>query len=81
MKFLLEVTHRGVTACHYLENKKYMIWYYKAGEPMKTVGIIQVRGISEPLTEKELKIHIDNLWDRYYVSQKRRDKSGVAGNT
>lgn len=47
---------------------------------MKTVGIIQVRGISEPLTEKELKIHIDNLWDRYYVSQKRRDKSGITGN-
>ena len=55
MKVLAELTHRGVTVCHYLENKKYMNWYYKAGEPMKTVGIIQVRGISEPLTEKELK--------------------------
>ena len=80
MKVLAELTHRGVTVCHYLENKKYMNWYYKAGEPMKTVGIIQVRGISEPLTERELKTHIDNLWDRYYASQKRRDKSGVAGN-
>ena len=80
MKFLSEVTHRGITACHYLENKKYMIWYYKAGEPMKTVGIIQVRGINEPLTERELKIHIDKLWDRYYAMQKGKITNGITEN-
>lgn len=66
MKTLLEVTHRNVTACHYMEKKKYMIWYYAAGNPMKSVGIVQVRGIKEPLTEQELKHHIDKLWERYY---------------
>lgn len=81
MKVLAELTHRGVTACYYLENKKYMIWYYKAGEPMKTVGIIQIRGISEPLTERELKIHIDNLWDRYYAMREGKITDGITGNT
>lgn len=66
MKFLCEVSHRGVTATHYLEDKKYMIWYYKEHEPYKTIGFVQVRGINEPLTKEELKMHIDKLWERYY---------------
>lgn len=64
MNTLCEVTHRHVTAVHYKEGKKYMIWYYAGGDPKKTVGIVQVRGISEPLTETELKHHIDKLWER-----------------
>lgn len=58
MEYLTTATHRGITAEHYIENKKYMIWYYKAGCPMKTIGFVQVRGLSKPLTEDELKIHI-----------------------
>ncbi len=69
MKFLCEVDHRGVTASHYLENGKYMIWYYKVGDPMKTVGFVQVRGINQPLTKDELKMHVDKLWERYYASR------------
>ena len=41
-----------------------MIWYYADEDPEKTVGVVQVRGISEPLTETELKHHIDKLWER-----------------
>ncbi len=66
MTFLTEVSHRGVTAVHYLENKKYMIWYHKAGDPYKTVGFVQVRGLKEPLTDSELKNHVNKLWERYY---------------
>lgn len=69
MKMLREATHRGVTAEHYLENGKYMIWYHKKGNPMKTVGIVQVRGLKEALTEKELETHIDKLWERYYKEE------------
>ncbi len=68
--FISEVTHRGVTAVHYLENRKYMIWYHKKGDPRKTVGFVQVRGISKPLTDGELRMHIDKLWKRYYAGQK-----------
>lgn len=66
MKTILEVTHRNVTACHYMEGKKYMIWYYAGGDPKKTVGVVQVRGLKEPLTERELIQHIDKLWERYH---------------
>lgn len=65
MKELLQVTHRGVTADHYIENKKYMIWYYKENYPLKTIGFVQVRGLTRPLTEAELKTHIDKLWESY----------------
>ena len=75
MQIISEVTHRGVTAIHYLENKKYMIWYHKKDNPMKTVGFVQVRGISKPLTENELKVHIDKLWDRFYEEQKTKEIS------
>ncbi len=67
--FLSEVTHRGVTAVHYLENRKYMIWYHKKGAPNKSVGFVQVRGIHEPLTTDEIKVHIDKLWERYYAEE------------
>ena len=64
--FLREVTHRNVTAEHYLEGKKYMIWYHLAHkyDYKNTVGIVQVRGIKEPLSEEELKHHIDKLFER-----------------
>ena len=71
MKFLCEVTYRGITASHYLEDKKYMIWYYIKDRPLKTVGFVQVRGITEPLTAEELIIHIDKLWERYHASCKK----------
>lgn len=76
MKFLSEVNYRGVTAVHYLEDKKYMIWYHKKGNPSKTVGFVQVRGLKEPLTDIELKIHIDKLWERYYA-ESRCEKRGA----
>lgn len=71
-----EVTHRNVTACHYKEKNKFMIWYYAGGNPTKTVGVVQVRGIKEPLTEKELINHIDKLWERFHEEQnhERMDK-------
>jgi hypothetical protein len=71
MTILSEITHRGVTATHYSEGKKYMIWYYKADEPSKTIGVVQVRGLNKPLTEDELKVHIDKLWDRYHAEQEK----------
>lgn len=71
--FLSEVTHRGVTTVHYLENKKYMLWYHKKGDPGKTVGFVQVRGIHEPLTDDEIRTHIDKLWERYYKEQEKKD--------
>ena len=64
MKFLCEVTYRHVTAEHYLENKKYMIWYHLEKQYYKTIGFVQVRGISEPLTRDQLRVHIDKLIDR-----------------
>jgi len=68
MKYLESVDHRGVTAEHYIEDKKYMIWYHKIGKYgyKDTVGIVQIRGLTKPLTEEELKTHIDKLWERYY---------------
>ena len=71
MKFLNEVIHRRITAVHYLENKKYMLWYYPEKHPEKTVGIVQVRGLKEPLTKEELKHHIDKLWEEYYHKKER----------
>lgn len=72
MNTLCEVTHRGVTAVHYLESNKYMIWYYMKNDPYKTVGVVQVRGIHDPLTRDELKVHIDKLWERYYGEQEAK---------
>ena len=66
MVTLCEITYRGVTAVHYVQSGKYMIWYHKKGDPMKTVGIVQVRGLKGALTEKELETHIDKLWEGYY---------------
>ncbi len=71
-KLFSSVTRRGVTADHYIENGKYMVWYYKAGDPYKTVGFVQIRGISKPLTEAELKVHIDKLWEEYYKNSSKK---------
>lgn len=38
---------------------------------MKTVGIVQVRGLKKALAEKELETHIDKLWERYYKEEER----------
>ncbi len=75
MKSLSSVTHRHLTAEHYLDGRKYMIWYYIEGHPEKTLGILQVRGLKEPLTKEELKKHIDKRWDEYY-----REKSRAVGD-
>ena len=72
LKSLLEVTHRGITAEHYMENNRYMIWYHKAGDYRKNVGIVQVRGINKPLTKDELVNHINKLWDQYYKEYKEK---------
>ena len=62
----VEVYHRGVVAEHYLEKKKFMIWYHlDKDHGYKTIGIVQVRGIKELLTKEELKVFIDKLWERY----------------
>jgi len=71
MKWFKSVTHRHITAEHYLENRKYMIWYYLEHKPDKTIGFVQVRGIKEPLTENELKVHIDKLWKEYFSMKER----------
>lgn len=69
---MVTVTYRGITAEHYREGKKFMIWYHKKGSHSykDTVGIVQVRGISDFLTEAELRTHIDKLWERYYKNVK-----------
>lgn len=72
MKFIGEVTHRKVTAVHYTEGNKYMIWYHLEGKMDKSIGCIQVRGLKEPLTEEELKMHIDKLWERFYAEQGKK---------
>lgn len=64
-----EVTHRHVTAVHYKDGAKYMIWYHIEDQPQKSVGAVQVRGIKEPLTKGELIHHIDKLWERYYAEK------------
>ncbi len=66
MKTLLTVTHRHITAEHFLEDSKYKIWYHLEGQPLKSIGILEVRGLKEPLTEEELKKHIDKRWEEYY---------------
>lgn len=71
MVSLKNVTHRRVTAEHYKEDGKYMIWYYLEGHPEKTVGIVQIRGIHAPLTEDELRHHIDKLWEQYHCKKER----------
>ena len=67
-KFLSTVTHRGVSADHYIENGKYMIWYHKPGKYgyKDTIGMVQVRGLKKPLAETDLQKHIDKLWEEYY---------------
>lgn len=55
-KILKEVTHRGVTAVLVKENGKYMVELWQNG---RIKVHYQVRGLSEPLTEKELCHHID----------------------
>ncbi len=75
MKSLDSVTHRHVTAEHYMDGSKYMIWYYLEHHPEKTVGIVQVRGLSQALTRDELKIHIDKLWERYHKEKEYKNGS------
>ena len=65
MKFLCEVDHRRLTAVHYKENGKYWVWYFITGQPYKTYGIFQIRGISEPLTKDDLIKHIDKIWEEH----------------
>ena len=61
----VSVTYRHITAEHYIENGKYMIWYHLEGKPNKTIGFIQVRGLKDFLTKEDLKKHIDKLWETY----------------
>ena len=75
MKWLNSVTHKHVTAEHYLENNKYMIWYYKEKDPYKTIGFVQVRGLKEPLTKEELVLHIDKLWEEFHKMQNNSQKT------
>ncbi len=51
-----------------------MLWYHKKGDPDKTVSFVQVRGIHEPLTDDEIRTHIDKLWERYYKEQEKEDE-------
>lgn len=71
-KFLREVDHRNLTASHYMEGQKYMIWYYITGKPYKTYGFVQIRGLTRPLTEEELRHHIDKVWESYYAEKARK---------
>ncbi len=48
VKWLTDVTYRHITANHYLDGEKYMIWYHIEGRPNRTIGIIQVRGLKSP---------------------------------
>ncbi len=68
MKFITSVEHRNIVADHYLEDGKFMIWYHTK-DFKKTVGFVQIRGIREPLSENELKHHIDKLWEEYYKTR------------
>lgn len=74
---LASVTYRGLTADHYMDGKKYYIHYYKPGMPWKTLMIVQVRGLKEPLTEEELKHHIDCRWNDYYRERGEYDKMHI----
>ena len=78
IRSLCSADYRGITADHYMDGKKYMIWYYITGNPYKTVGIVQVRGIREPLTEEELRHHIDKLWERYH-KEKGKEQGKAPG--
>lgn len=69
---LEEVTYRKITAVHYYEKGKYMIWYHIEKKPEKTLGILEVRGLKQPLTKDELKKHIDKRWEEYSLMKKRR---------
>ncbi len=75
-KCLLEVTHRGITADHYMDGKKYMVWLYHhtQKEKYKTLAVYQVRAISEPLTEEDLIIHINTYveWCKKEILKKER---------
>lgn len=74
IKTLSLVTYRGITAEHYLDGKKYFIHYYKPEMPWKTLAILEVRGLKEPLTPEELKHHIDCRWNDYYRERGEYDK-------
>ena len=75
MQWLCSVTHRHVVAEHYLEGRKYMVWYYIEKHPEKTIGILQVRGLKHPLTAEELKVHIDKRWEEYYKAKEKKCES------
>ena len=51
-----------------------MIWYHLEGNPFKTIGMIQVRGIKKPLTEVELKTHIDKLLEESHKQNHKQKK-------
>lgn len=74
-KFLIEATHRSITAEHFKEDGKFMIWYHKAGkyDYDHSIGFVQVRGIKEPLTEDELKTHIDKMIERAYRKRTKNE--------
>ena len=76
MKYLLEVTHRGITAEHYMDGKKYMVWMYKntPTEKYKFLSDYQVRGLKEPLTKEDLIIHIDKFIEQCKKEIERRKR-------
>lgn len=53
-----------------------MVWVHLENQPYKTVDIYQVRGIKEPLTEKDLTLHIDKIWAEYKA--KKEKKGGIS---
>lgn len=59
-------TSNHVTAEHYKENGKYMIWYHIEGkyDYKHTIEIVQVRGLTKMLSKDELIVHIEKLRER-----------------
>ena len=80
IKFLLEVTHRGITAEHYMDGKKYMVWMYKdtPTDRFKFLSDYQVRGINKPLTKEDLIVHIDKYIEDCKKERERRERENFS---
>ncbi len=80
MKILREITYKKITACHYMDGKKYKVWFFMVLKDKKKIESIvdyQIRGLKEPLTEGELKIHIEKVIERLQEINKERKEKGI----
>lgn len=63
-KILKEIEYKGIICTHYMDGKKFMVSMMIKRPELKKfdfISIYQVRAIKEPLTETDLKIHVDKI--------------------